>query len=382
MNVIPFTADTPAEAVAQIRTTLGPDAIVLEVKQVQPTGVARLWQKPRLEVLACRPDPETRQKARETARAKAAALEASPLQISTIGESAAADRYLNAAAPPSVFSSLREGGGSKGGAGRWRVESMLANAGLQGIQVQRLMDMIQAEHGEQPPGTLAEELALTREVLGRCWRTPPPFFENSIRPHVLVGPSGVGKTTALCKWLTRAALVEGKQARVWRLDGATANGAENLSIYCEILGIRTHRSWRVDHGAVAADLNFIDLPGVDWRNPTAVAALGERLKEFLAPEVHLVLNAAYEVPILMAQLRAFRGLPIADVIFTHLDDEPRWGKLWNFMLGTNCMVRFLSAGQEVPGGFYDATSELLLGRLLPGPGAGEESGMRAGAVSA
>jgi len=382
MNVIPFTADTAAEAVAQIRTTLGPEAIVLEVKQVQPTGVARFWQKPRLEVLACRPDPETKQKLRDTTRAKAAALETLPLQISTIGESAAADRYLNAAAPPSVFSGLREGGVTKGGTGRWRVESMLGNAGLQAIQLQRLMDMIQAEHGEQPPGTLAEELALAREVLGRCWRTPPPFFENSIRPHVLVGPSGVGKTTALCKWLTRAALVEGKQARVWRLDGATANGAENLSIYCEILGIRTHRCWRVDHGAVAADLNFIDLPGVDWRNPTAVAALGERLKEFLAPEVHLVLNAAYEVPILMAQLRAFRALPIADVIFTHLDDEPRWGKLWNFMLGTNCMVRFLSAGQEVPGGFYDATSELLLGRLLPGPGTGEESRARMGAVSA
>lgn len=374
MKVIPFTADTPAEAVAQIRTTLGPNAVVLEVKQVQPSGVARLWKKPRLEVLACRPEPDPKQKA--AAQAKAV-LQAVPSSAFSIPEGPYA--ALEEARGEVRWARTGDGLEWAGGAGRWKVESILASAGLQAIQVQRVMDMIQTEYGERPPATLADEISLTREILGRCWRTPLPIIENSIRPHVLIGPSGVGKTTVLCKWLTRNVLVDGKEARVWRLDGATANAAENLSIYCEILGIRTHRSWKVDHSAKAADVNFIDLPGVDWRNSAAIAALGERLKEFLAPEVHLVLNAAYEVPILMAQLRAFRSLPIADVIFTHLDDEPRWGKLWNFMLGTNCLVRFLSAGQDIPCGFHDATSELLLARLLPASAA-EPS--RASAVSA
>ena len=74
------------------------------------------------------------------------------------------------------------------------------------------------------------------------WRAPfwrPPGGRASpvpaIRLHVVIGPAGSGKTTCLCKWLTQAALVEGRLARVWRLDGATANMAESLTVYCEIL---------------------------------------------------------------------------------------------------------------------------------------------------
>jgi flagellar biosynthesis GTPase FlhF len=55
---------------------------------------------------------------------------------------------------------------------------------------------------------------------------------------------------------------------------------------------------------------------------------------------------------LLAQIRAFSSLPIEDLILTHLDEEPRWGKIWNIVLGTNYPVRYLSAAQNVPGDFY------------------------------
>ena len=63
------------------------------------------------------------------------------------------------------------------------------------------------------------------------------------RPHVFIGPPGSGKTTALCKWLTLAALLEERAARVWRLDGATANTADFLAIHCEMLGVPLERFW-------------------------------------------------------------------------------------------------------------------------------------------
>ena len=46
-------------------------------------------------------------------------------------------------------------------------------------------------------------------------------------------------------------------------------------------------------------------------------------------------------------------------------EEPRVGKLWNFVLGTNCALRFLSTGQNIPGDFQEATAEKLLARLFP-----------------
>ena len=67
LQVIPFVADSAEDAVAQIRTKLGPDAVVVNVRQVPADGLAKLWKAPRIEVLAYKPD------------AKAAAIAPDPL---------------------------------------------------------------------------------------------------------------------------------------------------------------------------------------------------------------------------------------------------------------------------------------------------------------
>jgi flagellar biosynthesis GTPase FlhF len=103
---------------------------------------------------------------------------------------------------------------------------------------------------------------------------------------------------------------------------------------------------------------------VNWTDAAALKVLGEKLAEIPQAEIHLVLNAAYEIPVLLAQIRAFGMLPIRDLIFTHLDEEVRWGKLWNFVFGTNYSLRFLSAGQNIPGDFFTASPDRLLTRQL------------------
>ena len=147
-----------------------------------------------------------------------------------------------------------------------RAGVVLNKAGLLPLHVQHVLDQLHAEHGDVSSVSLGEEIALTRAVLAKSWRKSRPIAPNSV--HVLIG-AGSGKTTCLCKWLTQAALVDGRLARVWRLDGATANMAESLSVYCEILGVPAERAWQAD-GKLREDIGFIDLPGVDWRKPAAV----------------------------------------------------------------------------------------------------------------
>jgi flagellar biosynthesis GTPase FlhF len=107
---------------------------------------------------------------------------------------------------------------------------------------------------------------------------------------------------------------------------------------------------------------FVDLPGVAPADAEALRELRWRVGKWPGAQVHLVLNAAYEVPLLMAQARAFAALPVTDLIFTHLDEELRWGKLWNLALGTNFTLGHLSAGQNVPGQFEPASAEAILAR--------------------
>jgi flagellar biosynthesis protein FlhF len=331
---MPFIAASPEEAVAQIRARLGPDAVVLNVRPLKPPGLARLWQKPMIEVVAYRPEPP-------------------PPAAAPVNEALAGFRQELEEIRQQV--DLNNSG--------WRVAALLQKTGLLPLHTQHVLDRLKAAHGDLPPSSLAEEIALAREQLARQWRAPYPIGPHSI--HVLIGPAGSGKSTVLCKWLTLAALVEGRLARVWRLDGATANTAEFLSVHGEALHADVERSWNSGGRELAEDIGFMDLPGVDWRNPLAIRELSGQLMRLGSPHTHLVLNGAYDIHVLLAQARAFSVLPLEDLVISHLDEEPHWGKLWNLILGAGLPIRHLSAGQNIPGEFWEASAERVFTSQFP-----------------
>ncbi len=244
--------------------------------------------------------------------------------------------------------------------GEQRLETTLESFGLLPEYAAKLAQQIHAQGGPASLASLDEQFALARQGLIDAWRTADHAAADSTSPvHVFIGAPGAGKTTCLDKWLARAVLLEGHSAHVWRLDGRLANTAEALSVYAEILGVPVHRAWP-QSTLPEAELHLVDLPGVDWREAGAVQELAERLQLFRAARIHLVLNAAYEPRLWLEQVAVFGGLPVQDLIVTHLDEELRWGKLWNLVLGTNYALSFLSAGQNVPGEFHVAAPELLL----------------------
>ena len=352
MEPVTFKAASAEEAVGLIRAQLGPQAVVLNVRRLPPDGLARLWRKPMIEVLACKPE------------APPAGTAPITEALAEVRQELAEIRQQVANRPGPDMPDIPWGAGEAAlDGGHWRIGTVLRRSGLLPLHAQQVLDRLRAQFGENPPASLGGEIRRAQQVLAASWRQPAPAAAKSL--HVLVGPAGCGKTTCLCKWLTQTVLVEGRLARVWRLDGATANVAECLSVYCEILGVPIDRLWRPGAQAIAEDIGFIDLPGVDWPKPAAVAELAVALKEFGPTRVHLVLNGAYEIAILLAQIRAFAGLPVEDLIVTHLDEESCWGKIWNLVLGTNYSIGRFSAGQNIPGNLRAASANLIFARQFP-----------------
>lgn len=390
MQVHTFLAESVADAVTQIRETLGPEAVVLNVRRLPAEGLARLWQKPRIEVLAHVPE-----KVVTPTPTVAVAPVLDEVQVSALAELRAEMREMRDSLqkPPAGFGVPPLGGSAsqppKGGTpnqdyephdsmrrsevemevprpahnnGDWRVGSLLEQTGLSAVQAERLVADLCATHGEAAPVSLSEEIELAKQALAARWKVAGTKVTG---PHVFIGAPGAGKTTALCKWLAQVSLVEGRRAAVWRLDGHVANTAESLSVFAEILGVSVDRCAPANDELPEAEVLFVDLPGVNPNDPAALAQLQKRIASIPNAQVHLVLNAAYETSLLLAQARAFAALPIQDVIVTHLDEETRWGKLWNLILGTNCTLRFLIAGQNIPGEFLPATAEQIFTRQFP-----------------
>jgi flagellar biosynthesis protein FlhF len=214
-------------------------------------------------------------------------------------------------------------------------------------------------HGAWPPSDSETATRFLTDYLRQRWRQVR--FEGNLAPQreIFVGPPASGKTTFLGKWLARAVLVEERSASVWRLNGRTANTAEGLSVLCQGLNVPIERSWSND-GGPAATAQFIDLPGADWRDAAALNELKVLLQTISHARVHLVLNAAYDIEVLLRQADHFLDLPLSSLILTHLDEQPNRWKLWNLVLGTNLSISFLSAGQNVPGNLTAARAEMLL----------------------
>ena len=301
MPALCITANSAAEAIAQIHQQLGPDAVILNVRPAPVTGIGALWRKRQIEVTAQAP--------------------------------------VRSAAPA--------------------------------VNVESVLEKIRHLNRQLPPARPARDLEMPLAIapgaaleLRPYWRPAPPIDQSRPQGHVFVGPPGSGKTTLLCKWLAQVVLLDNRSAQVWRLDAKSANTAEALTIYGEILGVPVERSWSEEATLMAADFSFIDMPGCDWMDESSIEELSERLPTFEPAHVHLVLNAAYHVPLLIEQVRAAARLRISDLIFTHLDEVRSWSLLSDIIRHCSVPIRFLSEGQNVPGKLIPATLEHFLPRAV------------------
>lgn len=346
MQIVPFVAHTAAEAFSRIQAQMGPDAVVINVRQLPVSGLARLWRKPRIEVLACPPEiPQALSPLSPPKHQPAPAPSPTTVPARSPEEPIAPSTW----GAPALNS-------------RWKVSGLLHTAGLTQMAAQTVLEDLESRWGKEPPSILGDEIGKLREILRDHWVVQGALDPQ--KPQVLVGAPGCGKTTLLCKWMTRLALSEGRPCRVFRADGTSANQSEMLEVHADVLGIPLERSIQRITSNTSEEWRLVDIPGVDWRDPRALGELRRVLDKITGAQVHLVLNGAYEIPVLLSQVRAFSALSLSGVMVTHLDEEPRWGKLWNLMFGIPLELRFLGVGSAVPAGFLPASPERITDRWL------------------
>ncbi len=206
MKSIAIVAENAPAALAQIHSQLGPDAVVVSVRKLPASGISRLWKHTgSIEVMAIVPETEPGKHAVPP------------------GEDAYVPFGDKIEMEPVATLVAR----------RWKSITWLESMGLLSAFADELERRLAAEHGENPPPMPVAEWTAVRVALAKFWCPARPTMAGPRRPHVFVGPAGSGKTTALCKWMTAAALREEHKVHVWRLDGENAN-----------VGGFSHVAWR------------------------------------------------------------------------------------------------------------------------------------------
>lgn len=352
---IKISGDSREEVLEKVRTQLGPDAIIRQLRKISGTG-ARFWAA-RYEVVAAPPAlviPD---------RDLAARLNQRVAQLSRRGIEPNGELLVKPTLPPGVAARFASGQ-QRANEGTVAAAHLLERLGLLPSHARWISGHSANYPGYTKPRDLAEEMQLLREVLADYWHSLARRVERAeAGTRVLIGAPGCGKTTALCKWMTDEVFIRRRPSRVWRLDGHLPNTARMLDLQCELLGVRVDRVW----GKADVDddsLRFVDLPGVQVDDPGALTALIEQVRQFPKPQVYLVLNMAYDLGLLLAQAKFFSKLPLSGLIITHVDEEKRWSKCWNLVLATQLPVVYFAGGQQIPGEFRPASPEALFDALL------------------
>jgi flagellar biosynthesis protein FlhF len=368
MDALKIVADSPQEALERIHAKLGPNAVVLNVRQLPVEGVKKLWSNTRVEVTASTPEPEPDSKATiDRLNAKIAQLEEQVLQRSE--QPPEPKKPLKQQLPSKVAEMVQtaqqavwEGTDSDG---MLPAVKILERLGLLPSHARWLSGQARNFLGFTKPRNLQEEFGLVRETLSDYWHQ---LIRRHTKPgnpaRLFVGTPGTGKTTCLCKWMTQAVLRQGQDVHTWRLDGSAPNTAEFLSVHGEVLQAPVERTWDQEAEIPKDTLRLVDLPGISAGDREARRALVEQVKGFPLTEIYLVLNASYDLGLLLSHARFFSVLPLSGLILTHLDEETRWSKYWNLVLATQLPILYLSGGQNIPGDFRPALPDEMFDQFV------------------
>ncbi len=334
------------EAVQTIRDRLGENVRVLSVRRLESEGLAGLFMRPKLEVIAQIPELPAMPDALSVPGVITGVIpytSENPERMNEMSDRAPLDRRDVPVALPDL---LKRSGFSPALIGRLEGASALSGAARRPLH-----------HSLVDVGT-----ALRQAATRKTQRLLP-------ERTAFLGTPGVGRTTALCKWLARDVFSRRRTGRVVKTEFDRPNPADGLAVFCEALGLcLEHVTPGMPMEPAAGDFIYMDMPALSARTRVENRAAARFLDAEKIDGRVLVLNAAYDLAMLRDAYAAGRDMGATHLVFTHLDELSHWGKLWDFLIDGELSPLFLSTGPGLTGDMDEDVVGAILRKTLPGSG--------------
>ena len=194
---------------------------------------------------------------------------------------------------------------------------------------------------------------------------------------MLVGPTGVGKTTSVAKLAARYSYLMQKKYKVGLvvLDTYRIGAVEQLMQYARMmkLGIETVVD-PVDFASALDSLKYCDYILIDTMGSSPYDKDKiEKIYECLDGndtkyniDVVLVMPSSIKYEDLKATYDNFSSLNVDTLMFTKLDETRGFGNIFSLSYETKKPISYFSVGQEVPEDLVCASSDFLVECLLNG----------------
>ena len=378
MKIRKFIATTAREALREIRSELGEDAVILSNRKTEQ-GV---------EIVAMANDEMVRLSGDEMARLSGTIkhgqkLKAKEQQAAKIEKAAAETVTITEAAPvtgaaeASILGEIK----SMHSMLQKQIETLswnnvqqrdpqragllrrMLNSGFSTLLARQLLN-------KMPEGNEKGE-AWIKQVLKRNLRVAGEDDDIVVKGGVyaLIGPTGVGKTTTTAKLAARAVVRYGAdKVALLTTDSYRIGAYEQLKIYGKILGVAVHAVKGADDLRLTLSalrhkhLVLIDTVGMGQRDER----VSEQSDMFDATAVQrlLVLNSTSSGDTLEDVVRMYYGNKVIGCIATKLDEAVNLGALLDVVMRHRMVMYFMANGQRVPEDLHPVNIDVLLHRAF------------------
>lgn len=347
-----FRAPDARAALSAVKAAFGIDAVILETKQV-PGG---LFGKPHIEVTAAsgaqaeapRPDP---------------AVETDVAALRRVMEDVR--RTLGHRAPQGTARGADRTPDGELTADARRAFRHLLDWGLDEALARALLDDALAAGGERASDFLRSAgAALGKQLVA----APAPWSSEGRRTIALVGPTGVGKTTAVAKIAARALLETQFKVGLITVDTYRVGASDQLSRYGKIMGVPAYvardRAGLADAVERTRDADLVIIDTAGRSDSASIEAQMALIRTAPNVQLHLVMSLATGSREMAAVARRYRPFSPERFIFTKLDESEAPACA---LAATAQLARPVSCvcdGQRVPEDIHPVTDDELLARLV------------------
>ena len=191
---------------------------------------------------------------------------------------------------------------------------------------------------------------------------------------VLIGPTGVGKTTTIAKLAGRLALIEKKKVGLITIDTYRIGAVEQLKTYAEIMNIpfKVVITLKEMEEAINAlkdcDVILIDTTGRSSKNTMQISELRAFIQKVNSSNISLVISGTTKNKDINAILSGYGEINYKDIIITKLDETTSYGCIYNIAKKSKKPISYITVGQNVPDDIKVPSKEEIVKLIL-----GEES---------
>ncbi len=417
MKILTFSGKTPTEALKKAQAAVGEDAMLIETREIQKKA---LGKEPLYEIVVAVDEKEMKTPPRPKQR---------PLEMQKPVKQESEDVFYNISKAARQISEIAKVSNSETYEKNKAVVTEVAQPkelndiktelSKLGDRVKLIQNMFWQERSPNldraiPPEfaeiyKMAFESGMNKEHLDEMMHlslehmplkmrenseTVKRYFKSILRKMVpvrmetlptsetkkvimLVGPTGVGKTTSIAKLAARYSYLMEKRYKVGLvvLDTYRIGAVEQLMQYARMmkLGIETV----VDPPEFSSALNslrycdyiLIDTMGSSPYDKNKIEKIYECLNsnttEF-SIDVVLVMPSSIKYEDLKATYDNFEPLDVDTMMFTKLDETRGFGNIFSLVYETKKPISYFSVGQEVPEDLIVANSDFLVECLLHG----------------